>query len=51
MIAIQRNAQFIDRCAAGEIDMGVAHKVLQSLAKSMVERRKKLAERLFGGVA
>ena len=47
MRAIQENAEYIDRCAAGEINMGACHSALQNLAKSMVERRTKLAQRLF----
>jgi len=47
MRAIQENAEYIDRCASGEINMGACHSALQNLAKSMVERRTKLAQRLF----
>lgn len=49
MIAIQNNARFIDRCADGEVEMGVCHSALQKLARSMQGRRVKLAERLFSG--
>lgn len=50
MRAMKENARYIDRCASGEIDMGACHSALQKLAKSMQERRKKLADRLFGEV-
>lgn len=47
MRAIQENAEYIDRCAAGEINMGVCHEALRRMAKSIHERRKTLAGRLF----
>jgi hypothetical protein len=39
------NAKFVDRCAAGAVDMGVAHVKLLELAKNMLIRRESLARR------
>lgn len=45
---MKRNAVFIDRCAAGTVDMGIMHKSLQSLAERVVERRFAIADRITG---
>lgn len=41
------NARFVDRCAAGVVNMGLAHSALLALARSMVERRNKIAARVW----
>jgi hypothetical protein len=48
IMAIQETARFVDRCAAGEIDMGGQHDGLQKLARNIVIKRQALAQRLFG---
>lgn len=45
---LKDNAKFVDRCAAGAVDMGVAHGALLKLANSLLERREKLAKRVLG---
>jgi hypothetical protein len=45
------NARFIDRCAVGQIDMGVMHTPLIRLANVMVERRHAIADRVINGEA
>jgi hypothetical protein len=47
---IKRNADFIDRCAAGIIDMGVLHNELKDLAGRMIDRRNAIADRVIGEV-
>ena len=43
---IQRQTELINRCAAGAVDMGIMHSGLKDLAKSFVENRKKINDRL-----
>jgi hypothetical protein len=46
---IMDNARFVDRCAAGEENMGVCAPALRELAKSIQERRSTLSARIFEG--
>lgn len=46
---LKENAEFIDRCAAGTIDMGIIHDSLQKLAQKMVDRRYAIADRVLSG--
>ena len=42
------DAKYVDRCAAGSVDMGVAHVALLRLAKNMLVRREGYARRALG---
>lgn len=46
---MKENAEFMDRCAAGTIDMGIMHNSLQKLAQKMVDRRHAIADRVLSG--
>jgi hypothetical protein len=48
MSAIQKDAEFVTRCAAGVVDMGHFHGPLQKLAVAMLGRREKLAQKVLG---
>lgn len=45
------NAIFIDRCATGEMDLGIAHKGLVKLAQKLIDRRNAIAHRVQNGIA
>ena len=45
------NAIFIDRCATGEMDLGIAHKGLVKLAQKLIDRRDAIADRVQNGIA
>lgn len=47
---LKENAEFIDRCAAGTINMGIIHDQLQKLAQKMVDRRHAIADRVLSGI-
>lgn len=42
------NAQFVDRCAAGAVEMGKCHQALQNMANGFLAKREKLARRVLG---
>lgn len=42
------SAKYVDRCAAGTIDMGVAHSALLQMARKMIIRREGLARTVLG---
>lgn len=45
---IRANAEFIDRCASGMIDMGIVHTALLGLAGKIIDRRNAIADRVLG---
>lgn len=46
---IKDNSHFIDRAAAGTVNLGLLHNVLQRLAVKMIERRHAIADRVLNG--
>jgi hypothetical protein len=45
---LRENAEFIDRCSTGSIDMGIMHTALLGLAGKMIDRRHVIADRVLG---
>ena len=45
---IKETSEFVAKCAAGAVDMGVAHQALLKLANAMLARREKLAKQVLG---
>lgn len=43
------NARFIDRCASGMDNLGIAHTALIKLANTIVDRRNAIADRVLAG--
>lgn len=44
------NSRFIDDCASGDIDLGIAHKGLLVLAQKFIDRRNAIAYRVINGI-
>ena len=48
---LKDDAKFVDRCAAGAVDMGACHGALLTLANTMLAKREALANRVLGDAA